>query len=100
MEVKWEDRFSTGSHIIDNQHKRLIQNINNLSKAIDQGRPGLEVRKVLEYLEGYTVSHFKKEEEFMLKYNYPEYTFHKKEHAKSLKIIKELKTIFRRTHTQ
>ena len=94
MEVKWEERFALGSHLIDNQHKRLIQNINNLSKAIELGRPSMEVVKILEYLDDYSQSHFAKEEELMRTYKYREYKFHKKEHMKFKKDLQELKNLF------
>jgi len=93
-EVKWDEKLSTGIHLIDAQHKSLTQKINKLSKAIDLGRPKMEIEKIIKYLIEYTRSHFGLEEEYMIKYKYPEYEFHRKEHRKFLKTVKELRAQF------
>lgn len=93
-ELKWDEKLSTGVYLIDAQHKKLMQNINKLSKAIDLGRPKMEILKIIKYLDEYTRSHFGLEEEYMVKYKYPEYEFHRLEHKKFLKTVKELKNLF------
>jgi len=93
-EMKWDDKLSTGIHLIDAQHKSLTQNINKLSKAIELGRPNMEIEKLIKYLDEYTRSHFGLEEEYMVKYSYPEYKFHRNEHRKFLKTVRELKAQF------
>lgn len=93
-DVKWDEKYSTGIYLIDAQHKKLIQNINKLSKAIDLGRPKMEIVNIIRYLDEYTRSHFALEEEYMRKYKYPEYKFHRQEHMLFLKTVKELKDQF------
>ncbi|MCP4725667.1 MAG: bacteriohemerythrin [bacterium] len=93
MEVKWNDEFSTGIAMLDNQHKNLINRIVKLTKAIENGREGMEVTQMIDFLKEYTRAHFLAEEKYMDKYKYPESSFHKQEHKKFLKTLNEIKRL-------
>lgn len=77
---EFTDELISGSDIIDDQHKKLISNINILVN-LDLNTINLDyARKVLENLEDYANFHFKEEEEFMQKINYPSIEAHKNAH--------------------
>ena len=37
VNIKWDNNLSVGVELIDEQHKMLIQKLNNLSEAIEKG---------------------------------------------------------------
>lgn len=61
MAIAWTNDLSTGIDVIDNQHKRIVDYINDLEKSITQQDHNL-VGKVLNELVDYTLSHFAFEE--------------------------------------
>ena len=75
----WDDSLSVGIDIIDGQHRRIIDYINELYSAKahkDQER----VTQVLMGLVDYTHTHFAFEEELMKQAGYPLSESHKKVH--------------------
>ena len=69
-----------GVGIIDEQHKGLVDLINELNAAMRQRRSDSVLVGVLERLKQYTVKHFATEEEFFDKFGYPDSASHKKAH--------------------
>ena len=61
MTIAWTNDLSTGIEVIDNQHKRIVDYINELEKAISLQNQ-LTVGHVLNELVEYTLSHFAFEE--------------------------------------
>ncbi len=78
--IIWDDSLTTGLSDIDDQHKELIQNFNNLLEAIDQGKDREETGKVLDFLTSYAESHFEHEERLMDEYDCPVAGANKKAH--------------------
>ncbi|MCD5407622.1 MAG: bacteriohemerythrin [Desulfotomaculum sp.] len=80
----WQKNFELGIEVIDEQHQKLFQIANEISELITRYADGEdtydEIISVIGELKEYTVYHFKTEEDLFLKYNYPDYTQHKKEH--------------------
>jgi hemerythrin len=82
--IEWSDEFSVGIQEIDEQHKILVQILNELNTAIEERR-GKEVRnKIMDRLVEYTRTHFTVEESLMRILGYPKYEQHKSEHEKLL----------------
>lgn len=81
MIIKWTEDLSVGVDEIDNQHKELIEKINNLAESIKENKGKEEVVKTLKYLEDYVAGHFSMEESYMEELGYEDYSSHKKEHA-------------------
>jgi hemerythrin len=78
--IEWSDEFSVGIQEIDEQHKVLINILNELSEAIEERR-GTAVRNgIMERLVEYTRIHFTVEESLMRLLGYPQYEQHKHEH--------------------
>lgn len=61
MTISWTNDLSTGIEAIDNQHKRIVDYINELEKAIAL-QSHTSVGEVLNELVDYTLSHFAFEE--------------------------------------
>ena len=78
--ISWTVDLSVGVGIIDEQHKGLVDLINELNAAMRQRRSDSVLVGVLERLKQYTVKHFATEEEFFDKFGYPDSAAHKKAH--------------------
>jgi len=78
--IEWDDRLSVGIALIDEQHKMLIQRLNDLSKAIEMNQSVGEIVRVLGFLIEYTSFHFSTEEKHMKENNYPGLNYHKTQH--------------------
>ncbi len=77
--VNWTPDLSVGIDAIDDQHKRIVDFINQLNEAgLHQDRG--TVNRVLEELLEYTVSHFSFEEAMMEQADYEFFGPHKKVH--------------------
>lgn len=80
MHIEWKNSFSIGDSNIDNDHKKILVLYNKLVKLIEENGSRKEMAEVLSAMTDYTLYHFKKEEEYMLKLQYPYYEKHKNEH--------------------
>ena len=80
MEYTWDDKLASGDERIDNQHKQLIQALNDLLRASREGRGCDEVVRTLEFLLAYTVKHFADEEKIQRESGYPDYHVHREYH--------------------
>ncbi len=78
--MTWDDSLSVNIKRIDEQHKRLVNQINLLHEAMSSGKTREVLGPILEELVNYAVYHFGTEEELMVKYNFPGYEEHLKEH--------------------
>lgn len=66
---KWDPSLSVGLDVIDNQHRRIVEYINELNSAMhDHERE--KVGEVIDQMVDYTVTHFAFEEELMEKAGY------------------------------
>lgn len=92
--INWTDSLSVGVSEMDNQHKRLIAMINDLSEAMKMGKGKEALGKILSGLIIYTQTHFTAEEKYFEKYNYPLAPSHRREHATFVKKVSEVKTAF------
>ena len=79
---EWGPRFMLGIQSIDDQHKKLVDYVNQLHDGMLQGKGNDLLGPVLDGLVGYTVNHFKYEEELFAKTGYAESAPHKVEHEK------------------
>jgi len=78
--LTWNHELDTKIPVIDNQHRRIVDYINELHEAIEGGDRKL-VGEVLEQLVDYTLSHFTFEEELMEQAGYVFISAHKKVHG-------------------
>lgn len=83
----WSDKLSLGVDVMDDEHKILIQKINNLVINLEKQTISKDKKSLLAAftdLANYTVEHFSHEEKFMETMNYPQLNSHKKIHEKLL----------------
>lgn len=78
--MTWKDDYSVNIKVIDLQHKKLVDLLNQIFDATHAGRGKEVVDKILNDLISYTKVHFATEEEFMKKHGYPAFPRHKAEH--------------------
>jgi hemerythrin len=83
--VEWSDDLSVGIEEIDDQHKELVDLVNEMHEAIHQRRGRDVVRRVLAKLADYTRIHFAVEESLMRILGYPDYETHKEQHEQLIR---------------
>jgi hemerythrin len=77
--IYWNKGLDTGIEVIDNQHRRIVDYINQL-EDIKETHSREEVAVVLDELVDYTLSHFAFEESLMEEAGYPFINAHKRVH--------------------
>lgn len=94
--IKWEDRFKTGYKRIDNQHKELINIINDLyeigvNRDITDDQIKKSFNSIIKRTVDYATYHFNYEENIMKAINYSVSKNHINKHRSfSLKIVEEV----------
>ncbi|MCL1819577.1 MAG: hemerythrin family protein [Oscillospiraceae bacterium] len=78
----WKDSLKIGVEKIDEQHKTLFAQANQLASSLDYGREYQKEKAIstIVFLKEYAVTHFADEEEYQLSINDANYTEHKKLH--------------------
>jgi methyl-accepting chemotaxis protein len=87
---EWDQSLSTGVAKIDDQHRQLIDAVNNLIDAIEAGRGAAELKKALDFLVNYTVIHFDGEEAIQRECGYPGFENHRRIHEAFKKAAAEM----------
>ncbi len=88
--ISWRETYNIGVDEVDQQHQELVVKLNEFLDACIQQKGKEKIMETLAFLRDYTVEHFRSEEEIMLKYNYPEYAEHKKDHDEFVASVLEL----------
>jgi hemerythrin len=88
--ISWRETYNIGVDEVDQQHQELVVKLNEFLDACIQQKGKDKIMETLAFLRDYTVEHFRSEEEIMLKYNYPEYADHKKDHDDFVASVLEL----------
>lgn len=92
--VKWQDSYSVGVDIIDEQHKGLIEATNELYENCLRGGEAAEVHfmKAIQGAVAYIKTHFTTEEAVIERLKYPEFEEHKQEHKDFVaEVLKQVK---------
>jgi hemerythrin len=76
----WTDQLNVGIDVIDQQHRRIVEYINQLDDARSNGHSREEIGYLISDLVDYTVSHFGFEESLQEEADYPFAKSHKKVH--------------------
>ena len=80
--IEWSESLSLGIGKVDEQHKRLIQMMDELDRAIRNNESADAVEDVLTNLFNYAQAHFAVEEELFRIHKYPEMALHELEHQR------------------
>jgi hemerythrin len=76
----WTDQLNVGIDVIDQQHRRIVEYINQLDDARSNGMSTEEISWLLNDLVDYTISHFGFEESLQEEAQYPFLASHRKVH--------------------
>jgi hemerythrin len=85
MSIAWREAMCVGDPTIDDDHKHLVDMINEFEVAISGHIEHKKVAHVLLGLVEYTGQHFTREEEIQLKIRYPYAESHRRQHRDVLK---------------
>ncbi len=88
--VEWKNEYSVGIDSIDQQHKKLLNLINQLQTAVDYSTGEEFERDALDELVAYTKTHFTYEEGLLEQNNYPDFEPHKVQHTKMIEHVEEV----------
>lgn len=94
--VEWRDEYSVGIESIDNDHKRLLNLINQLQTAVHYQTGEQFEREALDAVVDYTRGHFQREEELMESHDYPELEAHRAEHRQMIERVDGMLEEYRR----
>lgn len=92
---EWSDKFSVEITSIDEQHKKLVNFINNLDDAMIVGKGKHVIGGILDGLVHYTIEHFDYEEQLFDTHGYPDADAHKKEHKDLVAQVARFKQSFK-----
>lgn len=84
--MEWTQDLESGIPVIDAQHKRIVDYINELSTACQTGNDK-ETQNVIEGLLDYTITHFQFEEDLQEKAGYPFLKAHRRIHEIFMKKV-------------
>ena len=88
--ITFDDNLITGNKTIDEQHKELIDRIQQFVSACESEDARVKAIKMLDYLDEYTEFHFKEEEKLQKDVDYPGLEEHIKKHEEFRHTVKEL----------
>ena len=88
--LEWKDEYSVGIDSIDQQHKRLVNLINQLHTAVTYSTGEEFEREALDELVDYTKTHFTYEEGLMEQNGYPDFDSHKAQHKQMIEKVGEV----------
>jgi len=92
--VSWSDSYSVGIKLIDDQHKGLLDFVNDLfnHSTGNEADEKAYFKEVIQQAVQYVKNHFQTEERLMITTKYPGYAEHKKSHDEfTLVVVKSVK---------
>ena len=96
--IEWKDEYSVGLDSIDQQHRKLIGLINQLTTAVDYSTGEEFEREALAELVEYTKTHFTFEEGLMEDNGYPEFEAHKAKHRAMIAEVEAVLAEYEKDH--
>ncbi len=91
--MNWSDSLSVGVKSIDEQHKGLLQAVNDLHAAMVKGQVKMVTGPLLKSLAKYTKDHFTAEEAMLRRTSYPGLSAH---HAKHVDLNRQVEQYIQR----
>lgn len=90
--IEWQDNFSVGVKVLDDDHKRLISIINRTS---EDAWNGVSTQWAIKELRAYANHHFRREEARLKCIEFTEFDAHKKEHQSFIKWLETVSMTYR-----
>jgi hemerythrin len=94
MQTGWNASLATGINLVDNEHQEIFRQAALMSDAMREGKGKQELKKIIDFLDDYVVTHFAHEEKLMDQYRCPIAQTNKKSHNQFIAKFKELKNKF------
>ena len=92
--IEWDKSFSVGQPVLDADHKKLIEILNQIYDAWQENSSTLELGKLFDELLDYTDGHFTREEAKLSARDYEDLDRHHAAHER----LRELVMAFRSRH--
>jgi len=92
MAIKWVNSLSVSNTSVDNDHKHLIDIINQIEMSLQNENDEDGLKNGLKELEVYAEEHFQREEKLMKSVGYPNYYSHFKEHRDLINTLNGIKS--------
>ncbi|EDZ62889.1 diguanylate cyclase [Sulfurimonas gotlandica GD1] len=92
--IEWNEGLSLGIKALDDDHKKLLDIINELSHAISNDEAKKFIESIFDELQNYATDHFHREEELLKKCGCKKLDEHIKQHLIFSKKIPDLKAKF------
>jgi len=89
----WIPRYSIGIDFFDQQHVNLLNIMNLTQKCLDEGTDNDQLIEILIEMAEYSRYHFRAEEEFMKKIDFPKIEKHRLAHQSFIAKIQEARTL-------
>ncbi len=91
----WNETLSVGVKTLDDDHKKLVDMINELVDGITSNRRQESLSQILDKLIHYTRFHFRREEEYFARTGYTAAAHHASEHRELIRQVTDLQARFR-----
>ena len=79
--MTWSDEYKVNIAHLDEQHKTLMQMINELNNSMESGSERSAIGSILDKLVAYAANHFKAEEKLFDEHGYADTDSHKAKHV-------------------
>jgi len=96
MILQWHEEFSVGVPELDKHHRHLIEILNALVTAVNEGNNLKIIAGLMTDLNEYTVYHFNAEEALFIKVQYPHVTQHIQEHQEFIDRLSRIDQLLQR----
>ena len=88
--IDWTAQYRVNVALIDEQHQRLLQMLNDLYEAMVERRSAEGLRQAIDRMGNYAREHFVVEEQYMAELDYPDQQQHLVQHARFTRKTQEL----------
>ena len=95
--IMWTNDYSVGVEALDADHIMIVSLMNHIDDLKQDGSEEEAVGTVVKVLLDVAHSHFRREEGFLKKYDYPEFERHWHEHRVLEEQLEELRAAYART---
>jgi len=95
LTMVWTKDMSVNVAVLDDDHKKVFDMINELEEVIMAGHSREVLDKTLDRLMDYTMIHLKREEEYFARTGYLDAVPHMKEHERMVKRVENLRGRFK-----
>ena len=87
--ITWTSSLETGHAVVDYDHKRLVEQLNQLSEALQRGEGQDRIAQMIEFLQRYAREHFAREELYMERVGCPAFRENCRAHSQFLTQVED-----------